>query len=157
MMNVPELQKIADWLIDGARSAVNPSQMMTETCERLVQAGLPLWRVGVFVQTLHPGIFGVSFIWRPGAEVVTSTADFDPRVRPEFKSSPLAILYEKGQEVRFRLDDPETRRFPFFDEMRAEGVTDYIALPLRFTSAQFTDRAGARNSRAVSAMTNWPR
>ena len=76
MMNLSELQKITDWLIDGARSAVNPSHMMTETCERLVQAGLPLWRVGVFVQTLHPGIFGVSFIWRPGAEVVTGTAEF---------------------------------------------------------------------------------
>jgi adenylate cyclase len=128
MMNLSELQKIADWLIDGARSAVNPSHMMTETCERLVRAGLPLWRVGVFVQTLHPGIFGVSFIWRPGAEVVTNTAESDPRITPEFKRSPLAALYEKGQEVRYRLDDPETRRFPFFDDMRAEGVTDYIAL-----------------------------
>ena len=76
MMNLSELQKTTDWLIDGARSAVNPSHMMTETCERLVQAGLPLWRVGVFVQTLHPGIFGVSFIWRPGAEVVTNSAEF---------------------------------------------------------------------------------
>jgi adenylate cyclase len=34
---------------------------------------------------------------------------------------------------RYRLDDPESNRFPFLDEMRAEGVTDYIALPLRFT------------------------
>jgi len=30
------------------------------------------------------------------------------------------------------MDDPESRRFPFFDDMRAEGVTGYIALPLRF-------------------------
>ncbi len=134
MLNLSELRKTTDWLIDGARSAVSPSHMMAETCERLVQAGLPLWRVGVFVQTLHPGIFGVSFIWRPGAEVVTNSADSDPRNLPEFKNSPLAILYDKGQEVRYRLDDPESRRFPFFDDMRAEGVTDYIALPLRFTS-----------------------
>jgi adenylate cyclase len=134
MVNLSELQKTTDWLIDGARSAVSPSHMMTETCERLVQAGLPLWRVGVFVQTLHPDVFGVSFIWRRGAEVVTGTAESDPRDTPEFKNSPLSILYEKGQEVRFRLDDPQSKRFSFFDDMRAEGVTDYIALPLRFTS-----------------------
>ena len=63
------MQKIIDWLIDGARSAASPSRMMSETCERLVAAGLPLWRVGVFVRTLHPDIYGRNFIWRPGAEV----------------------------------------------------------------------------------------
>ena len=40
----------------------------------------------------------------------------------------------EAREVRFRLDDPASKRFPFFDDMRLEGVTDYIALPLRFTS-----------------------
>ncbi len=41
-MNQPELQKITDWLIDGARSAGSPTRMMAEICERLVAAGLPL-------------------------------------------------------------------------------------------------------------------
>jgi hypothetical protein len=57
-MNISDLQKLTDWLIDGARSAANSPRMMAETCERMVQAGLPLWRVGVFIQTLHPDIFG---------------------------------------------------------------------------------------------------
>jgi adenylate cyclase len=131
-MNAPDLQKVTDWLIDGARSASSPTQIMGQTCERLVQAGLPLWRVGVFVRTLHPDIFGHSFVWRPGAEVVVNSADFDIQDSPEFRNSPLAILYDKGQEVRYRLDDPASKRFPFFDDMRAEGVTDYIALPLLF-------------------------
>jgi adenylate cyclase len=30
------------------------------------------------------------------------------------------------------LDDPESKRFPLLDDLRAEGVTDYIALPLLF-------------------------
>jgi adenylate cyclase len=132
-MNALEFQKITDWLIDGARSSASPPQMMAETCERLVEAGLPLWRVGVFVQTLHPDIFGRSFTWRPGTEVVVGTADFGIQDSPEFISSPLAIMYDRGQEVRYRLDDPESLRFPFFDNMRAESVTDYIAIPLRFT------------------------
>src|SRR5258705_1631125 len=44
-MNISDLQKLTDWLIDGARSAANSPRMMAETCERMVQAGLPLWRV----------------------------------------------------------------------------------------------------------------
>ena len=60
-MNLPELQKLTDWLIDGARSAASPSRLMAEICERLVAAGIPLWRVGVFVKTLHPDFYGRNF------------------------------------------------------------------------------------------------
>ncbi len=132
-MNALDLQKITDWLIDGARSASSPTRMMAETCERLVQAGVPLWRVGVFIRTLHPDILGHNFIWRPGAEVEVGAIDFDVQDSPQFRNSPLAIVFRKGIEVRGRLDDPESKRFPILDDMRAEGVTDYIALPLLFT------------------------
>jgi adenylate cyclase len=132
-MDAPDLKDITDWLIDGARSAVDPPQMVAELCERLVRADLPLWRVGLFVRTLHPDILGVNFIWKPGAEVVVGTADFSFLDSPEFINSPLAIVFGERREVRYRLDDPASRRFPFFDDMRAEGVTDYIALPLLTT------------------------
>jgi adenylate cyclase len=99
-MNAHDLQKITDWIIDGARSASSPAQMMAESCERLVQAGFPLWRAGVFVQTLHPDIFGLSYIWRPGAETVVGTADFDFQNSPEFNNSPLAIVFRERREVR---------------------------------------------------------
>jgi adenylate cyclase len=129
-MIATDLKNISDWLIDGARSAANAPQMVAEFCERLVRAGLPLWRVGIFVRTLHPDILGVNFIWKPGEEVVSGTADFDLLDSPEFRNSPLAIVFGEGREVRHRIDDPASRRFPFLDDMRAEGVTDYIALPL---------------------------
>ena len=129
-MNAADLQKLTDWLVDGARSAPSPPQMMAETCERLVAAGLPLWRVGVFVRTLHPDIIGRNFIWRPGAEIAVGSVSYDMLDSPEYQNSPLAIVFNEGREVRALLDGPDSRRFPFFDDMRAEGVTDYIALPI---------------------------
>ena len=131
-MNASNLQTLIDWLIDGARSASSPTAMMADTCERLVEAGLPLWRVGVFVRTLHPDIFGRRFIWRSGAEVETGSVDFNILEAPEFKASPLAIVFTEGIEVRCRVDDPQSERFPIIEEMRGEGVTDYVALPLMF-------------------------
>jgi adenylate cyclase len=131
-MNASDLQKLIDWLIDGARSAASPMRMFGETCERLVAAGLPLWRVGVFVRTLHPDIYGRNFIWRSGADVEMGTVDFNILDAPEFKASPLAVVFTEGKEVRARVDDPASKRFPIIEEMRAEGVTDYIALPLPF-------------------------
>jgi adenylate cyclase len=131
-MNVPELQKLTDWLIDGARPAASPTRMMSETCERMVAAGLPLWRVGIFIRTLHPDIFGQNFIWRSGAGVELGSVDFNIVDAPEFKASPLAIVFLQGLEVRARVGDPESSRFPIIEDMRAEGVTDYVALPLLF-------------------------
>jgi adenylate cyclase len=131
-MNAHELQNLSDWIIDGARSKPVPTEMMAEVCERMLQAGLPLWRVGFFVRTLHPDILGRNFVWRPGQEVVIGTVDFDIRESEAFRHSPLAIVFREGREVRCRVDDPGSPHFPVFDELRAEGVTDYIAIPLLF-------------------------
>ena len=65
-MNSAVLQKIMDWLIDGSRSSASPTDMMAELCELLVDAGLPLWRVALFVRTLHPDIFGRAFLLAAG-------------------------------------------------------------------------------------------
>ena len=129
-MNASELRDIITWMIGGARSAPTPPQMMAECCERLVRAGLPLWRIGVFVRTLHPEIYGRHFIWKPGAEVETGAVDHNILDTPEFAVSPLAIVLKQGVEVRARLDDPTSTRFPIVADLQAEGVTDYIAVPL---------------------------
>jgi adenylate cyclase len=124
------LHKLIEWLIDGARSAPSPPAMMAETCERLVAAGLPLARVGVFVRTLHPDIVGRNFVWRLGGEVVVGSANYEMLDSEEFRSSPLAIVFGEGREVRSLIDGPDAQHFPLFDDLRAEGITDYIALPL---------------------------
>lgn len=136
-MNASDLQKLTEWLIDGARTAPSPPQMMAETCERLVAAGLPLWRVGLFIRTLHPDIIGRNLIWRPGAEVEIGSAHYEVLNSPEFLNSPLAIVFREGREVRAVLDGPDGKRFPLFDDLREEGVTDYIALPLVHIDGSF--------------------
>jgi len=136
-MDSQHLRDTIDWLIDGARSAPEPVMLLTQTCERLVAAGLPVHRAGFFVETLHPDIYGYGFIWRPGQPAVTNETTVDVESLEEYQRSPLKLLYDGGGEVRFRLDDPESRSFPFFDEMRAEGASDYLALPLRFIDGSY--------------------
>jgi len=131
-MNSSELQRICNWLIDGAWSSLEPAEMIADFCERLVAAGLPLWRFGIFIRTLHPEIFGRNFIWRQGGEVEIGSVDFEILETPEFARSPLRIVFEQGVEVRGRASDPDSKRFPFLDDMRAEGATDYIAVPVPF-------------------------
>ncbi|MHC2632999.1 adenylate cyclase [Bradyrhizobium liaoningense] len=131
-MNSSELQRVCNWLIDGAWSAAEPDEMIADFCERLVAAGLPLWRFGIFIRTLHPEIFGRNFIWRQGQGVEIGSVDFEILDTPEFARSPLRVVFEQGIEVRGRASDPDSTRFPFLDDMRAEGATDYVAVPVPF-------------------------
>jgi adenylate cyclase len=133
-MDASVLNDITAWLAAGARSAPSPPMLMEQVCERLVAAGLPLWRVGVFVRTLHPNVFGRSFVWRPGAGVTVGKADFAVTESQEYLTSPLAELFASGVEVRRRLTDIVTdANSLFLRDMREENVTDYVAMPIVFT------------------------
>ena len=125
------------WLADGARSAVRSQDVLEQLCLRLVDSGLPLWRVAVFVRTLHPLQMGRSFVWRPDREVEVSEAPFQLLDETMFLTSPVQRIYRTGEAIRRRLADPECPDdFPFLDELRAEHVTDYLALPLNFTNGE---------------------
>lgn len=130
VMQANSLQSVIDWLILGARSAPRVDQFVAETCERMVNCGVPLWRVGVFVRTLHPNMLGRNFVWRKDEGVTMGAMAHGEEETDLFLSSPLAIVFLQGEEVRRRLTDAESNNVPFFAEIRAEGATDYIALPL---------------------------
>ena len=65
---------VANWLIDGARSASQPQEVMGQLCERLLAHGIPLWRSSVFVRTLHPQVMGRRLSWQPDTGVSVSEA-----------------------------------------------------------------------------------
>jgi adenylate cyclase len=135
-MHAIDLTSVSDWLTGGARSAQRVDQFVSETCERLVACGLPLWRVGVFVSMLHPSMIGRNFIWRRGAGVTMGSMAYGSEESDDYLSSPLATVFEQGREVRRRLADGNAGNSPFFSDMRAEGATDYIALPLHMSDGE---------------------
>jgi adenylate cyclase len=129
-MQAVNLESVANWLASGAQSAPQVDLFAAEACERLVAGGLPLWRVGIFVSMLHPSLIGRSFVWRRGSGVTMGTMAYGSELEDDYLSSPLAAVFEQGKEVRRRLSDSDIGNSPFFSEMRAEGATDYLALPL---------------------------
>ncbi|MBX9819747.1 adenylate/guanylate cyclase domain-containing protein [Afipia birgiae] len=135
-MQAVNLQSVADWLINGAQSARRVDEFMIETCERMVDCGIPLSRVGVFVTTLHPNMVGRNFIWRRGSGVTMGSMAYGSEESDDYLSSPLATVFEQGLEVRRRLLDEKVGNSPFFAEMRAGGATDYIALPLHMSDGE---------------------
>lgn len=132
-MQAVDLTSVSDWLTGGARSATRVEGFVSETCERLVDCGLPLWRAGVFVSMLHPSMIGRSFIWRRGGGVTMGVMAYGSEVSDDYLSSPLSVVFEQGLEVRRRIVDADVGNSPFLSEMRAQGATDYIALPVQMS------------------------
>src|ERR1700722_9265156 len=102
-----DVSATAAWLVDGARSASNSQDVLAELCARLVDDGLPLWRVAVFVSTLHPEIMGRRFLWRPGADVEVAEAPFQLVNESSYLTSPVVRVQKTGETIRRRLTDPE--------------------------------------------------
>src|SRR5262245_49952211 len=136
-MATNDIRAVVDWLVDGARSTMHAHEVLAELCERLLGCGIPLWRVAVFVRTLHPYIMGRRFVWRPGTEVEVLDAPFDLLESAEFRDSPVAKVYASGTPLRRRLADADCPMdFPMLAELRNDGVTDYLASPLLFTDGE---------------------
>jgi adenylate cyclase len=129
-----DIRSVLDWLADGARSGATSEAVLAELCQRLVECGIPLWRVAVFVRTLHPDIMGRRFVWQPGSSVSASNASFDILDTDEFRSSPIVAVTNTRQPIRRHLADSNCPDdFAILHDLRAEGVTDYVAFPLLFT------------------------
>ena len=129
-VNSTDIEAIINWLIDGARSAQTSEAVLGELCERLLASGIPISRVGVFVSTLHPDLFGRSFIWKRGAEVAVGEADFALPETQEFQTSPLHTVVRTAKSVRHRLSETPAGQSIVLDDIRGQGVTDYVAFPL---------------------------
>jgi adenylate cyclase len=125
---------VAEWLIDGARSAAGAHDVLAELCDRLNECGVPLWRVGVFVRTLHPQIMGRRFLWRRERGVEVREAPYEILDTDEFRDSPVTHVSNTGQSLRRQLADPNCPMdFALLRELREDCATDYLVSPLVFT------------------------
>jgi adenylate cyclase len=129
---------ILDWLIGEARLLPNGRSLLLALCERLVTAGLPLARASFHVRILHPQLFGMGYYWQRGSdEIRVFRAEHGIQETSVYQQSPMRILFEGAGAVRQRLDLPDVAfRFPLFYELRDQGLTDYVALPVTFSDGK---------------------
>jgi len=128
------VQPIVDWLDHGAPPARLPQDVLLHLARRLGGIGISLYRVAVFVRTLHPNVIGRAFIWNADRDQVEVTsAEHGIQDTDQYLRSPVRVVYTEHVEVRRRLCDTACPNdFPILSELRSEGATDFLALPLHF-------------------------
>jgi adenylate cyclase len=105
---------------------------------RLQAEGVELTRATLMLRALHPQVMGTVNAWtRADDNIRTIELGHADGAEERFLSSPYVPIFAGRGGVRRRLEGPDARiDFPVLEDIRAEGATDYAALPLAFSDGQ---------------------
>lgn len=127
-----------DWLLGPRAPGRTPEEAFGDLCRALRERGIAIYRVGLFVRTLHPNVAGRAYFWREDRDrVEVDSADHSWFATEDHLKSPIHAVWTMNAETRRRLADPACPMdYPVLADLRAEGATDYVAVPLRFLSGE---------------------
>lgn len=129
------LEPVGIWLMTEGRQILDPQLLLTALMERLDAAGAQIDRVRISSRTLHPQLLALGVLWTRASGVEQQNAPRSVRTSDAYVGSPMQYVNDHQQMFRKRLDagigDDDNA---VLHEMRAEGMTDYVAVPMIFAS-----------------------
>ena len=159
LVTAPSDTDVVHWLTDGTRDERFLDNIFAELCTRIQRSGIPLKRSTLHILIHHPQWLGARFLWADGMhEAEIGRVDYDVRERSEYIGSPANELYDGATEVREKLEGKGGRKHAIYDEMRAKGLTDYVAWPLKHTLGKqhmvtfATDRPGGFSADDIAGL-----
>ena len=122
------------WLSEESRFIEGSAAFDQAFVDKLLSVGLPIARYTTGVPSLHPQVDSFSTVWEEGKGLRFRTYRRSPEQMESFRGSPIYIVYNESRVVRERLEGPAPPdEAPIVSELRDEGFTDYLALPIRFS------------------------
>lgn len=152
---------VVHWLTNETRNERFIDNIFAELCVRLQRVGIPVKRATLHFLIYHPQWLGARILWADGMrEAELARVDYDVRERSEYIGSPANEIHDGAVEVRENLERAPSlgRKHAVYDEMRAKGLTDYVAWPLHHTLGRqhivtfATDRPGGFDHEHVAAL-----
>lgn len=129
---------LVDWLMRGAGSLKSPEDLTRALTEKMIENGICISRLSVMTWSLHPQIAGKNYLWnRQTNEITTRAPSYEIYDTPAFINSPLLHVAKGLGGVRQKLDDATPLdTFPVLQELKDQGATDYVAMPLPFSDGR---------------------
>ena len=138
-MSPEHMAQIGAWVVEAGLAGRPETDLLQGFCERAVTAGLPLERAIVGVDTLHPIHEGRIFRWQPSRADLRAVSEYGRTTEGSeseelWRRSPFYRLIETGGSLlRRNLARGDPADFALLEELRAEGMTDYMAMIHRFS------------------------
>lgn len=138
MIDHATTERIAARIVERGLAGMAEPELLRLFCSDLVEAGVPLCRSILIVDTLHPIHEGRAFRWRSDGVEETPIVEYGRTdsgdAAENWRRTTFHHLDETGtSELRQRLDEVAPVHFAIFDELRAEGRTDYLVCRHLFT------------------------
>jgi adenylate cyclase len=137
-----EADAIKDWIVRQGLASDDLPGLLRGFGERLVAAGVPLWRGHMSLATLHPMYEAIGYSWRRGQGLIHDQYEHGSMSGEGWQRSPLRHLVEnRVPRLRHRLERGEgIEAFPVLAQLRGEGATDWFARLIAF--GEHAQRAG---------------
>jgi len=154
-------RKLLGWLVNETRGERFIDNIFVEMCEKLSREGVPVARATLHFRIHHPQWIGARILWRKGlSEAEIDTYEHGTEDTSQYLNSPLYEIYNGAPEVRCQLDNASADGpdYPLYDDLRVEGLTDYLAWPLEHTLGKrhvvtfSSDRPGGFNDDDVELL-----
>ena len=137
-MTEAEIAKLASWLVKLGLEGRPETVLVEGFCQRAVAAGVPLARVIVFIDTLHPVHEGRAFRWdreKPEATLTEYGRSNEGEAAERWRTSPWFRMLEDGDSLLRRPIAAEgDLEFPMFADLRTAAITDFVAILNRFAA-----------------------
>ena len=125
--------QITNWLIGPARRSCTPAEIVNGLVDRLVAAGIPLWRVRIAQQVANPMIGAWGIVWTRSGGAEFYTVPRSVLQTNAFRGSPFEHVIKSRTGYRSSLERLERGRdHEVLFELAAAGSTDYLALPVEY-------------------------
>jgi adenylate cyclase len=122
------------WLLADAPRIGEPKAFLSALAQQLGRCGVDVARMTTGVPILHPQVHSYSALW--DAEKGTTDRYFrlTAETLPQLENSPVKIVYGGGGPVRCDPSRPPREgEFTIMADLRRDGFTDYLALPVPFS------------------------
>ena len=129
------LEPVAAWLLTEGRFITDPMALAEALMERLDLAGARIDRMRISSGTLHPQLMSVGLSWSRGEAARFWAGEHGVQNTDAYIGSPIQHVHLTGTLLQQRLDNkPGPGEHGIWQELRADGVRDYLALPMQFSS-----------------------
>ncbi|MBP1878770.1 adenylate/guanylate cyclase domain-containing protein [Agrobacterium rubi] len=127
--------EILNWLVLETHEQRFIDNIFVELCQRLNKTGVSVARASLNFMVEHPQWRGARILWLKGrTEAEFTTYAYGTENTQEYRNSPIYEIHSGADELRHRLDvPPATPEFAIYADLRAEGLTEYCAWPLKHT------------------------
>lgn len=124
------VRSIADWLLLEGNQLFDIDQLFAQLVDRVAQAGIPIGRVSLNLELLHPEVVGEGRVWLCGQATGTHRLNRVDTDMTEYLNSPVHRVDETGEPYRLRLSVEDTD-MPLLARLKREGFQDYFIAPIQ--------------------------